>query len=37
MTAGTVVVGAGLAAAHTIRTLREQGYDAPVTLIGEEP
>jgi 3-phenylpropionate/trans-cinnamate dioxygenase ferredoxin reductase subunit len=33
--AGTVVVGAGLAAAHVVGTLREQGYDAPVTLVGE--
>ncbi len=37
MTAGTVVVGAGLAAAHTASTLREHGYAAPVTLIGDEP
>jgi 3-phenylpropionate/trans-cinnamate dioxygenase ferredoxin reductase component len=36
MTAGTVVVGAGLAAAHTISTLRGHGYDAPITLIGDE-
>lgn len=34
--AGTVVVGAGLAAAHVVATLREQGYDAPVTLVGDE-
>ncbi|WP_421733487.1 NAD(P)/FAD-dependent oxidoreductase [Cellulomonas sp.] len=34
--AGTVVVGAGLAAAHVVATLRAQGYDRPVTLVGEE-
>lgn len=34
--AGTVVVGAGLAAAHVVATLREQGYAEPVTLVGDE-
>jgi 3-phenylpropionate/trans-cinnamate dioxygenase ferredoxin reductase subunit len=33
---GTVLVGAGLAAAHTIETLRERGYTEPITLIGDE-
>jgi 3-phenylpropionate/trans-cinnamate dioxygenase ferredoxin reductase subunit len=37
MSAGTVVVGAGLAAAHTIATLRAEGYAQPVTLVGDEP
>ncbi|HEV7654661.1 MAG TPA: FAD-dependent oxidoreductase [Mycobacteriales bacterium] len=36
MSAGTVVVGGGLAAAHTISTLRDHGYADPITLIGEE-
>lgn len=34
--AGTVVVGAGLAAAHVVATLREDGYADPVALVGEE-
>jgi 3-phenylpropionate/trans-cinnamate dioxygenase ferredoxin reductase subunit len=33
---GTVLIGAGLAAAHTIETLREGGYAEPITLIGDE-
>jgi 3-phenylpropionate/trans-cinnamate dioxygenase ferredoxin reductase component len=33
---GTVLIGAGLAAAHTIETLRERGYTEPMTLIGDE-
>src|SRR5215203_6073849 len=33
---GCVVVGAGLAAATVARTLREGGFDHPVTLIGDE-
>jgi 3-phenylpropionate/trans-cinnamate dioxygenase ferredoxin reductase component len=33
---GTVLIGAGLAAAHTIETLRERGYTEPITLIGDE-
>ncbi|HEY6746758.1 MAG TPA: FAD-dependent oxidoreductase [Mycobacteriales bacterium] len=36
MTAGLVVVGAGLAGATTITTLRENGYAEPITLIGDE-
>ena len=36
-TAGCVVVGAGLSAANVVQTLREEGYDAPITLIGNEP
>jgi len=35
--AGTVVVGAGLAAAHVVATLREEGDDRPITLVGDEP
>ncbi len=31
-----VVVGAGLTGAHVVTTLREEGYDGPVTLLGEE-
>ncbi|WP_028049182.1 NAD(P)/FAD-dependent oxidoreductase [Cellulomonas sp. URHD0024] len=34
--AGTVVIGAGLAAAHVVSTLREEGDDRPVTLVGDE-
>lgn len=34
---GCVLVGAGLAAATTVQTLREGGFDEPVMLIGEEP
>lgn len=34
---GTVAVGAGLAAAHVVQTLREGGYDRPVTVVGAEP
>jgi 3-phenylpropionate/trans-cinnamate dioxygenase ferredoxin reductase component len=36
MTEGLLVVGAGLAAATTISTLREHGYPGPITLIGDE-
>jgi len=32
-----VVVGAGLAGAGAVRTLREEGFDGPVTLVGQEP
>ncbi|SEB37064.1 3-phenylpropionate/trans-cinnamate dioxygenase ferredoxin reductase subunit [Paramicrobacterium humi] len=35
-THGTVVVGAGLAAAHTVETLRSLDYADPITLIGDE-
>lgn len=34
---GTVVVGAALAAAHVVATLREEGDDRPITLVGDEP
>lgn len=34
---GIVVVGAGLAAAKAIETLREDGFDGAITLIGDEP
>jgi 3-phenylpropionate/trans-cinnamate dioxygenase ferredoxin reductase subunit len=37
VTVGTVIVGAGLAAAHTIETLRDGGYAPPNTVIGDEP
>jgi 3-phenylpropionate/trans-cinnamate dioxygenase ferredoxin reductase subunit len=33
---GLVVVGAGLAAAHVVSSLREQGDQRPVVLIGDE-
>ncbi|MEU8118030.1 FAD-dependent oxidoreductase [Spirillospora sp. NPDC049024] len=33
---GCVVIGAGLAAANVAQTLREQGFDEPITLIGDE-
>ncbi|MGH3360099.1 MAG: NAD(P)/FAD-dependent oxidoreductase, partial [Nocardioidaceae bacterium] len=33
---GCVVVGAGLAAAHVVQTLREKGYGEPITLVGQE-
>ena len=33
---GCVVVGAGLAAATVAQTLRDGGFDHPVTLIGDE-
>lgn len=32
-----VVVGAGLAGAGAVRTLREEGFEGPVTLLGQEP
>lgn len=35
-TPGIVVVGAGLAAAKAIETLREDGFDGAITLIGDE-
>lgn len=34
---GVVVIGAGLAAAHVVGTLREEGYDADIILVGDEP
>jgi 3-phenylpropionate/trans-cinnamate dioxygenase ferredoxin reductase component len=33
---GIVIVGAGLAGAVAAQTLREEGFDGPVTLLGEE-
>ncbi|GAA3043183.1 FAD-dependent oxidoreductase [Kitasatospora albolonga] len=36
MRMGYVVVGAGLAGAKAVETLRAEGYDGPVTLIGSE-
>lgn len=33
---GCVVVGAGLAAANVVETLRDKGYDGSITLIGDE-
>ncbi|WP_297771493.1 FAD-dependent oxidoreductase [uncultured Roseovarius sp.] len=35
--AGVVVIGAGQAGASLVAKLRSEGYDGPVTLIGEEP
>jgi 3-phenylpropionate/trans-cinnamate dioxygenase ferredoxin reductase component len=32
-----VIVGAGLAGAKAAETLRDEGYDGPVVLLGEEP
>ena len=32
-----VVVGAGLAGAKAAETLREEGFDGPVVLVGAEP
>jgi len=32
-----VIVGAGLAGAKAAETLREEGYDGPLVLVGEEP
>jgi len=32
-----VIVGAGLAGAKAAQTLREEGFDGPLVLIGEEP
>ena len=37
MTAGMLIVGAGECGARAALTLRERGYDGPVTLIGAEP
>ncbi|MGH3300993.1 MAG: NAD(P)/FAD-dependent oxidoreductase [Streptosporangiaceae bacterium] len=34
---GCVVIGAGLAAAHVVQTLRAGGYGEPVRLVGDEP
>src|SRR5664279_389758 len=32
-----VVIGAGLAAAKAIETLRDEGFDGSIALIGDEP
>jgi cation diffusion facilitator CzcD-associated flavoprotein CzcO len=32
-----VIVGAGLAGAKAAETLREEGFDGPVVLVGAEP
>lgn len=37
MSDGVVIVGAGLAGATTATSLRELGFDGPVTLVGAEP
>jgi 3-phenylpropionate/trans-cinnamate dioxygenase ferredoxin reductase subunit len=34
---GVVVVGAGLAAAKAVETLRGEGYDGGITVVGDEP
>ncbi|HEV1993939.1 MAG TPA: FAD-dependent oxidoreductase [Candidatus Acidoferrum sp.] len=37
MGAGTIIVGTGQAGFQTAASLRENGYQEPITLIGEEP
>ncbi len=37
MSEGIIIVGAGQAAAQAVTTLRAQGYDGPLTIIGDEP
>lgn len=37
MAAGMLIVGAGECGARAALTLRERGYDGPVTLVGDEP
>ena len=37
MSAGVVVVGGGLTGATVATTLREEGFDGPVTIVGAEP
>ncbi len=32
-----VIVGAGLAGAKATQTLRTEGFDGPITLVGDEP
>lgn len=34
---GTVIIGAGQAGAQAAASLRQMGYDLPITLIGDEP
>jgi 3-phenylpropionate/trans-cinnamate dioxygenase ferredoxin reductase component len=37
MGAGTVIVGTGQAGFQTAASLRSEGYEEPITLVGEEP
>ena len=37
MSAGTVIVGTGQGGFQTAASLRSEGYEEPITLIGEEP
>jgi 3-phenylpropionate/trans-cinnamate dioxygenase ferredoxin reductase subunit len=37
MSSGVVIVGGGQAGLESAAALRPQGYDGPVTLIGDEP
>ncbi|MEX0426249.1 NAD(P)/FAD-dependent oxidoreductase [Nocardioides sp. DS6] len=37
MLSNIVVIGAGLAAAKAVETLREEGYDGALTVVGAEP
>jgi 3-phenylpropionate/trans-cinnamate dioxygenase ferredoxin reductase component len=32
-----VIIGAGMAGGNAARTLREEGFDGPVTIVGDEP
>jgi 3-phenylpropionate/trans-cinnamate dioxygenase ferredoxin reductase subunit len=34
---GTIIIGAGQAGAQVATSLRQFGYDGPVTIFGEEP
>lgn len=34
---GVLIVGAGLAGARTAETLRSEGYDGAITMVGDEP
>ena len=36
MTEPTVMIGAGLAAVTAAQTLRDEGYDGPIRLVGRE-
>jgi 3-phenylpropionate/trans-cinnamate dioxygenase ferredoxin reductase subunit len=37
MSSPIIIVGAGQAGAQCVQTLRQSGYDGPITLIGNEP
>ncbi len=37
MQTGTIIIGAGQAGAQTATSLRQFGYDLPITMIGDEP